>query len=293
MKKGLLIYNRNDAKKNRWFIRETIKKASSYFLDIELVYADDLREDVQSFTKKMQEIEGKLSDLQFVLLRCRETFGFLSEIRCFNCDKLVKLANDKGATYDFVKSHGIEVLDYCTIDLDAIFDSGNLQYPFVIKPAAGHGGEGVFLVNDEKECLEKLEEIKKIWPDEKSVVFQKCASDVGKDLRVYTLGGKILASVLREGKCKEDIRANFSLGGRCRLHKLSDMEMDLLDKVLSALEADGMRPDFAGIDFIYDNGRPVFNEIEDAVGSRMLYQLTDIDVISEYLSWVADSVAGD
>ena len=43
-----------------------------------------------------------------------------------------------------------------------------------------------------------------------------------------------------------------------------------------------------GIDFIYDEGRPVFNEIEDVVGARMLYSLTDIDIADRYLEFILE-----
>ncbi len=39
----------------------------------------------------------------------------------------------------------------------------------------------------------------------------------------------------------------------------------------------------AGVDLLYDQGRPVIGEVEDVVGSRMLYQTSDIDIVSLYL----------
>ena len=48
--------------------------------------------------------------------------------------------------------------------------------------------------------------------------------------------------------------------------------------------------DFVGVDFIRDGGRWVLNEIEDIVGSRMLYKTTDLDVASLYIKHVAKSV---
>lgn len=37
--------------------------------------------------------------------------------------------------------------------------------------------------------------------------------------------------------------------------------------------------DFAAIDFIFNNGQAAFNEIEDAAGARMLYSISDIDIV--------------
>ena len=42
---------------------------------------------------------------------------------------------------------------------------------------------------------------------------------------------------------------------------------------------------YVGIDFILDdNNKFIFNEIEDVVGSRMLYQVSDIDIVDLYLN---------
>ena len=56
---------------------------------------------------------------------------------------------------------------------------------------------------------------------------------------------------------------------------------NIIEKVLSH-----MNFDFAGIDLIYHNGHPVLNEIEDVVGSRMLYNYTDINAGKEYIRYI-------
>ena len=48
--------------------------------------------------------------------------------------------------------------------------------------------------------------------------------------------------------------------------------------------------DFVGVDFIFHNGRLLFNEIEDAVGTRMLYAHTDIDPVKCYLDHIIKSL---
>ena len=41
-----------------------------------------------------------------------------------------------------------------------------------------------------------------------------------------------------------------------------------------------------GIDFVFDNGKIIFNEIEDVVGSRMVYTYTDIDIVDIYIKYL-------
>ena len=52
--------------------------------------------------------------------------------------------------------------------------------------------------------------------------------------------------------------------------------------------ADGLSIGMAGIDFIFDHGRMVFNEIEDMAGARGLYSLTDYDIVDEYIGFIQE-----
>ena len=102
---------------------------------------------------------------------------------------------------------------------------------------------------------------------------------MGKDLRIYITGGEITAAMMRQSY--NDFRSNYCLGGTASVHELTDEERQIAEKICSELH-----PAHIGIDLIYDGGKPVFNEIEDAVGSRMLYRYTDIDVVELYVAHV-------
>ena len=45
------------------------------------------------------------------------------------------------------------------------------------------------------------------------------------------------------------------------------------------------------VELMRDRGRPVVNEVEDVVGSRMLYQTSDIDIVSLFLDGISDIAA--
>ena len=47
----------------------------------------------------------------------------------------------------------------------------------------------------------------------------------------------------------------------------------------------------AGIDFIFHQGQMVFNELEDMVGARGLYSLTDHDIVDDYVGFVCKVLA--
>ena len=49
-----------------------------------------------------------------------------------------------------------------------------------------------------------------------------------------------------------------------------------------------LRSDFIGVDFIKDENAWKINEIEDPVGSRMLYQVSNIDIVSLFCAYIAN-----
>ena len=75
------------------------------------------------------------------------------------------------------------------------------------------------------------------------------------------------------------------MGGRAEVYNLSDEEREKVEKVIRLFDFD-----FVGIDFIFNNGKIVFNEIEDVVGSRMVYTYTDIDIVEMYVDYILEKV---
>ena len=98
------------------------------------------------------------------------------------------------------------------------------------------------------------------------------------------IGKEIIAAVLRTAK--EGFKSNFSLGGEVRLYELSEEEKNLVYRIIKQFEI-GM----VGIDFIIgDEGELIFNEIEDVVGSRMLYQCSEINLVEKYLKYILSQI---
>lgn len=179
-------------------------------------------------------------------------------IRVYNPSSLSRLANNKQLCYDFMEQKGIEIMPtrYSTP-------------PFVKKPVDGHGGQGVILCHNTNDY-------------DDTMVCQKPASDLGRDVRVWVLGGKIIASILRISD--RDFRSNYCLGGGAEIYHLSDEEILQVKKIISLLEGD-----YYGIDFVFNGGKIVFNEIEDTVGARMVYDKTDIDIIKMYCDYIREN----
>ena len=265
MVKGILVYTSADAEYNKWFIDHIIEEGRKCNLDIRLVLSDK------------EEVPDNGIDFAIVRNRDSKLCKRLEEnnIRCFNSSYVVNIGNDKWEMYKDFNAAGIPVM---------YTQRTKLPYPFVMKPVDGHGGENVYLIKNADEYESVISNI----PDERQVdlIYQVIATEKGRDIRVYVVGGIILTAMERIALDSEnDFRSNYSLNGNAREHALTDEELKLAAKV-----ADHIKADFVGIDLIYNNGRPVVNEIEDAVGTRMLYSLTDIDPVREFVAHIAEHI---
>ena len=99
------------------------------------------------------------------------------------------------------------------------------------------------------------------------------------DLRVWLLGGEIYAACLR--RSATDFRSNYCLGGSAAVYPLTPAERAQVSDIAALVQAD-----YYAIDFVRHQGRWVFNELEDTVGARMLYDLTSLDPLADYCRYI-------
>ena len=258
---GLLVYDTIGAKRNGWFIEKLTGEFERAGIVLRLCITDG---------KKAVAAEG----IDFAIVRtiAPEINGGLERagIKTFNNYITSSVANDKWETYLLCEKLGIPVMP--TYENVEQAD----KFPCIIKSCNGHGGTEVFRAENRDELIERQNFFKSAG---KKFIVQKYCSDPGRDMRVYVMGGKIIASVLRYNP--DSFKSNFSLGGKARLASPDASQVEAVEKIAARLKSD-----YIGVDFIFNDGRWVLNEIEDVVGSRMLYEVTDIDVAAEYCSYI-------
>ena len=118
-----------------------------------------------------------------------------------------------------------------------------------------------------------------VKPKDGNLVYQAVADTPGQDLRVWLLGGEIYAACLR--RSATDFRSNYCLGGSAAVYPLSPAERAQVRNIAALVQAD-----YYAIDFVRHQGRWVFNELEDTVGARMLYDLTSLDPLADYCRYI-------
>ena len=261
MKRGFLIYEREDAKRNVWFVGRLREEFARKGARLDLVIAH-----------AVGELPKETPD--FVIARTRNasvnSFFEGKGIPVFNNSATCATANDKYATYELCRECGIPVLPTVTADE---YRKGMFDFPVVVKTRDGHGGKQVFCARDYDEACRMSE------GRQADYIVQPMCSDPGIDMRVYMLGGEVVAAAERRG---EGFRSNWSLGGKARIVQPPEQVRRAAKKICARLGSD-----WIGVDFLPHDGGYVLGEIEDPVGARMLYALTDIDVarrLADYFS---------
>jgi len=280
-----LLYDDPDFALNRDYAGMMQEKGAAYGLNIQPVLLSEIRLCMDAEGQPFCLYKGRKAKPLALLSRQRD--ALISEhfermgVRVFNNARVCAVCNDKRRTYQFLQ--GLPMPE--TLFLTQHTPAPEI-YPVIVKPACSHGGDRVTLVSNEAEWREAVE---KILPE--PALQQQVVTEAGRDLRVYVLHGRILAGVMRTAQ--SGVVSNFKKGGQVALHALTQEERELAEAVIRRFEQAGAPLHMAGIDLLYDHGHPVIGEVEDVVGSRMLYQTSEIDIVDQYLKGIAALVANE
>lgn len=278
MIRALLVYDRPGLARNQWFAKTFQEKFQRRGGRLDLTLAENL--------DAFQNPE-RLPDAVF--MRCiRPDLSLFWEkqgVRVFNSAEVSRIANDKLETFRFAKGLGLPVMDSRPLDFHARLPvplAFPFPFPFVLKTVDGHGGNEVFLIDSEATLRAIVCRVENGTP--RKWLVQRLADSPGLDVRVYVVGNQIVAAMKRASTT--DFRSNYSLGGSAEIYELSSEEKKLVSRITSALSLD-----FVGVDLIFHENRPVLNEIEDVVGSRMLYAKTNVDILERFLDYLEVELA--
>lgn len=269
--RGWLIYEEQNIQRNQAFIGFFMAAAGKRNVSLQLITTKEIALGVKNgipFLCPEKPDFAVVRCMRSDLSRHLEAMG----VKVFNCAKVSEICNDKQKTHAFFVQHGLPCLDTAFVRLDCPVHP--FDYPVVVKASGGCGGRQVYLCANETEYQEKLA---LIAPD--TAVVQPLCDTPGRDIRAYVLGGKMIQAMERYSD--GDFRSNFGLRGLARPASLTPEMAAYVEKIISILPLS-----LAGIDFVFHQGKPYLNEIEDAVGTRMLYQYTSIQIVEEYMDLI-------
>jgi len=273
-----LLYDRPDFEANRDFASLMRERGEALGLSIAPVCLDELSLEIAEDGKPLCLRAGIPAHPRAILSRQRSSLvSFHFErmgVLVFNNSRVCAICNDKRVTHQFLS--GLPMPQTVFLPCGQTQPPPGTRWPVIVKPACSHGGDRVALVQNAREWQAAVAAIQ---PE--PLLQQAVVSQPGRDLRVYVLHGRILAGVMRTARV--GVVSNFKRGGQVELHTLTPHERALAEAVIDRFSRAGAPLHMAGVDLLYDHGQPVIGEVEDVVGSRMLYKTSDIDIVSLYL----------
>lgn len=150
--------------------------------------------------------------------------------------------------------------------------------PVVIKLLEGTQGIGVVLGDTERSAKSVIEAFRGANVNILVQEFIREAS--GSDIRVFVVGGKVIASMMRTGAAG-DFRSNLHRGGSAKTIKITPEERST---AIRAAKVMGLN--VAGVDLLRANHGPVIMEVNSSPGLEGLENATGLDVASKIIDFI-------
>jgi len=187
-------------------------------------------------------------------------------------------SRDKFRSLQFLAANGIQIpTTYFSNDLFYAkkIVQNKLGYPFIIKVLEGTQGLGVYLVKDEANATEILSHF---IEKKTKIILQKYIEEFsGKDLRVFVVGNKIVASMMRIA-AGDDFRSNLHRGGRGELVELSTEEQEMAINSCKALNLQ-----IGGVDILRGKKGPMVIEVNSSPGLEGIERVSEVPIAEEII----------
>lgn len=167
---------------------------------------------------------------------------------------------------------------HATQDIDGLIETVG-GAPLVIKLLEGTQGIGVVLAETYQAAKSVIEAFRGL--DANILVQEFIAEAKGSDLRCLVVGGKVIASMKRQG-AEGEFRSNLHRGGQAENIKLTPEERST---AVRAAKAMGLR--VAGVDLLRSNHGPVVMEVNSSPGLEGIEKTTGVDVADKIIEYIA------
>ncbi len=152
--------------------------------------------------------------------------------------------------------------------------------PVIIKLARGTHGNGVVLAESKKAAKSVLQAFYVMDQDGTNILLQEFVKEsAGMDIRVFVVGGKVIASMKRQS-LDDDFRSNLHQGGAGEKVKLTDEERKTAIKA-----AKSMGLNLAGVDLMRSERGPLVLEVNSSPGFG-IEEVTGRDVATPIIEYV-------
>ncbi|MCE9637108.1 MAG: 30S ribosomal protein S6--L-glutamate ligase [Planctomycetes bacterium] len=155
--------------------------------------------------------------------------------------------------------------------------------PMVIKLVEGTQGIGVVLAETDKAAESVIQAFRGLSAN--ILVQEFIAESKGSDIRCFVVGGKVVASMRRQGPPGE-FRSNLHRGGHAEKARLSPEE-----RATAVRAAKTMGLNICGVDLLRSNHGPVVMEVNSSPGLEGIEGATGVDVASKIMEFLERKAA--
>ncbi len=207
-------------------------------------------------------------------------------IAIFNSANSIALCDDKAMTQMALSQENNIRMPLTIIAPKLYFGCPNIEFlqtitskiafPIVVKECNGSLGKQVYLAED----FDKLRDIATAIGTKPHLYQEMVAESVGRSLRIYVVGGKVVASGRLTST--DDFRSNAENGGKMECCELSQKMNDAVIAIANKL---GLT--FGGID-MFDTEEPIFIEANSNAYFAELEKCTGVNIAREIVKYVLE-----
>lgn len=169
-----------------------------------------------------------------------------------------------------------------TADLEDVIEQAG-GAPLIIKVASGTHGNGVVLAETKKAAQAVMQAF---YVEGVNFLVQEFIKEsAGTDIRVFVVGGKVVASMKRQS-LDDDFRSNIHQGGASTSIKLTDEERKLAQKAAKA-----MGLSICGVDMMRSDHGPLILEVNSSPGFSV-EGVTGRNVAGKIIEYIEQNAKG-
>jgi ribosomal protein S6--L-glutamate ligase len=164
------------------------------------------------------------------------------------------------------------------------FDRMETKFPIILKTLTGSLGVGVVKIETEESLSATAQLLYKLDPNMGVLLQDFVVAEY--DVRAHVIGGKFYGAIKRP-IVEKDFRSNVALGSKPETIKLTELEIDHVER--AAKVVDGL---WVGVDFIPAKNRekdsPIFIEINSTPGTKGYKKATKANIAKDILTSFMD-----
>ena len=200
---------------------------------------------------------------------------------CLNSSTSIGTSRDKLAAHQALAFNRIPMPDtafsYSPRDTENIIDL-TAGAPLVVKLLESSQGKGVILAETKKAASSVISAFQKL---NAPFIVQNFVKDSnGCDLRLFVIGGKVIASMMRSAS-DDDFRSNLHAGGKASKVKITQNERKI---AMQATKAMGLN--IAGVDILRSSEGPKVLEVNSSPGLQGIETVNNINVASMIIDYL-------